>query len=117
MDNQPTSKTIPPTAQPPVAYPVTLDVSYPEHFSRLWALGTLLFFVPKMVVLIPHLIVIYVLNIAATVVMVAGQLVVLFTGRYPRPLFDFIVGFTRWQIRVQAFLIGLTDKYPPFTLK
>lgn len=117
MDNQLTTQANSQAAQPPAAYPVTLDISYPERSSRLWALGTLLFFIPKMIALIPHIIIIYVLSFVATIVMIIGQIVVLFAGRYPRSLFNFVVGVTRWQTRVNAFMIGLTDNYPPFTFK
>ena len=110
-----TSQQQPPQLAP--GYPVNLDVQYPEHPSRLWALGTLFFLIPKMVVLIPHLIILYVLGFVAMVVAIIGQLAVLFIGRYPRGLFDFVVGFSRWQMRVNGFLMGLTDTYPPFRFK
>ena len=95
---------------------VTLNVTYPERSSRLWALGTLLFFIPKGIALIPHIIVLYILGLVILPVAVIAQIVVLFTGRYPSPLHDFVVGITRWQTRVNAFAVGLTDEYPPFSL-
>jgi hypothetical protein len=117
MDTQSATPPPPIKPQPLVDYPITLEAAYPEHSSRLWALGTLLFFIPKLIVLIPHAIILYVFSFVAMVAFVIGQIAVLFTGRYPRVLFNFVVGFYRWQIRVNAFALGLTDIYPPFQLK
>jgi hypothetical protein len=96
-------------------YPVRLEVSYPERSSRLWSLAALFFFI-KIIAIIPHAIILYILSFVTIVVFILSQLAILFTGRYPRFLFDFLVGIMRWQFRVNAFLFGLTDKYPPFTL-
>ena len=98
-------------------YPVDVVVAYPEHSSRLLAFLTLLLMLPKMIVLIPHFVVLYILGIASFIAFVFGQIAVLFTGRYPRSLFDFVVGVARWQVRTNAYFTGLTDKYPPFALK
>jgi hypothetical protein len=102
--------------QLPAGYPVNVDVQYPEQPSRLWAVGTLLLF-PKMILLTPHLVIMSVLGFLALPAMIAGQIAVVFTGRYPRSLFDFVVGVYRWQMRVNAYCLGLTDQYPPFRLK
>jgi len=66
---------------------------------------------------IPHYFVLFFLFIAAFFVVIFAWFAILFTGRYPRGLFDFIVGVTRWSLRVQsyAFLL-ITDRYPPFSL-
>ena len=97
-------------------YPVQVSVALPEKPSRLLAFLTLLFLVPKMIILVPHHIILYFLGIASLVAAISAQFVVLFTGKYPQALFDFVLGATRWQVRVNAFLVGLTDKYPPFRL-
>ena len=97
-------------------HPVSVSISRPEKSSRLWALSFLLFLFPKAIALIPHFIVLWVLGIASFIAGVIGQVAVLFTGKYPAELFDFTVGVTRWSTRVNAFFMGLTDKYPPFTL-
>jgi hypothetical protein len=66
---------------------------------------------------IPHYVVLFFLYIAAFVVVVIAWFAILFTGRYPRGLFDFVEGVIRWHNRVvgYAFLL-VTDRYPPFSL-
>ena len=66
---------------------------------------------------IPHGIVLIFLGIAAIFVVIIAWFAILFTGRYPKGLFDFVVGVMRWSLRVMAYAFLLTtDKYPPFTL-
>jgi len=66
---------------------------------------------------IPHYIVLAFLAIAAFVCVVAAWFAILFTGRYPRGLFDFVVGVYRWSLRVAAYAFLLTtDRYPLFSL-
>ncbi len=71
----------------------------------------------KWIMAIPHYIVLAFLGIAAFVVTIIAWFAILFTGRYPGGLFDFVVGVYRWSLRVSgyAFLL-VTDKYPPFSL-
>lgn len=58
------------------------------------------------------------LDIAAVVAVVIAWFAILFTGRYPRELFDFVVGVLRWHNRVVAYaLVLVTDQYPPFRLR
>jgi hypothetical protein len=67
---------------------------------------------------IPHYIVLACLVIAAFVCVVIAWFAILFTGRYPRGLFDFVVGVSRWGLRVDAYAFLLTtDQYPPFSLE
>jgi Domain of unknown function (DUF4389) len=66
---------------------------------------------------IPHYIVLLFLWLAALVVVIIAWFAILFTGRYPRGLFDFVLGVLRWQNRVIGYAFTLvTDQYPPFRL-
>lgn len=107
----------PQSPEPPEgAYPIDVIARYPQTSSRGLALLAVLFFL-KAALLIPHFIVLWFLSLAAAVVMFIGYWAVLILGHYPRSMWDFLVGFTRWQTRVNAWLLGLTDQYPPFSLK
>ena len=96
-------------------YPAGLQVEYPERCSRLLALLGALFFA-KAILLIPHIIILILLGIAQGIVIYIGYWAVLITGRYPRGLFDFGVGVQRWGFRIDAWMNGWTDSYPPFSL-
>lgn len=65
---------------------------------------------------IPHVVVLYFLALAAGIVLVIGFFAVLFLGRWPEGLRNFLVGFLRWNQRVTAYYVLLTDQYPPFSL-
>jgi hypothetical protein len=66
---------------------------------------------------IPHYIVLFFLNIASLIVVIATWFVILITGRYPRASFGFVEGVIRWNPRVTAYTLTLvTDRYPPFRL-
>jgi hypothetical protein len=66
---------------------------------------------------IPQLIVVAVLLVAAAVVSLIGFFAVLFTGRWPVGLRRFVLNVMRWYLRVQTYFLLLTDEYPPFTLE
>jgi hypothetical protein len=71
----------------------------------------------KWLLAIPHYVVLLFLTIAAVLAVIVAWFAILITGRYPRGLFDFVVGVGRWGLRVQAYAILLvTDRYPPFSL-
>jgi Domain of unknown function (DUF4389) len=71
----------------------------------------------KWLLAIPHYVVLAFLYLGALVVVVVAWFAILFTGRYPRALFDYVVGVARWHNRVIAYaFIMLTDRYPPFRL-
>jgi hypothetical protein len=66
---------------------------------------------------IPHYIVLFVLAIVAFLALIVAWFAILFTGRYPRPIFDYVVGLMRWGLRVNAYVALLvTDRYPPFSM-
>ena len=92
---------------------VHLDFPYPDAAADLNRWLPLV----KWLLAIPHYIVLVVLGIAAFVVVVIAWFAILFTGRYPRGLFGFVVGVIRWSNRVTAYaLILVTDRSPPFQL-
>jgi hypothetical protein len=92
-------------------YPVTLEVEYDENLSR-WMIFV------KWLLAIPHYIVLVFLLLGASIAVFIAFFAILFTGRYPRGLFDFVVGTVRYLNRVQAYAHWLmTDRYPPFSLK
>jgi hypothetical protein len=70
----------------------------------------------RIILAIPHLIVLYALSIAAEVVLIICWFAALFLGRLPAGLAGFITGYLSWLFRVQAYLFLLTDRYPPFEL-
>jgi hypothetical protein len=71
----------------------------------------------KWLLAIPHYIVLILLYLAAIVVVVLAWFAILFTGRYPRSMFEFVEGVLRWHNRVAAYMFVLvTDQYPPFRL-
>lgn len=92
---------------------VHLDLIYPDAEKQLMRGMPLV----KWFLAIPHYIVLYFLGIAAFFIWIFGWFAILFTGRYPRSLFDFLVGVLRWGLRVSAYSVLLiTDRYPPFSL-
>ena len=67
---------------------------------------------------IPHHIVLLVLGIGAFLAVVIAWFAILFSGQYPRGLFDYVVGVGRWAVRVNAYAVLLvTDTYPPFSVR
>jgi hypothetical protein len=70
----------------------------------------------RLILVIPQLIVLVALTVAAFVVSVVGFFAVLFTGRWPAGARRFVLGVVRWWLRVQSYLVLLHDEYPPFSL-
>ena len=96
----------------PVAYPVSVEGELDPELSRwLWLV--------KLLLLIPHFIIFPFLLLALFILTVAAYFRILFTGRYPRGIFDFNVGILRWFWRVGFYSYSAlgTDRYPPFSLK
>ena len=92
------------------AFPVAFDVEYPDRLSRL-----LIFF--KWLLVIPHFIVLYVLGLVTGLLTFIAWFAILFTGRYPRGMFNFVVGYYRWTYNISAYVYLLRDEYPPFSLE
>lgn len=100
-------------------YPANLEVEYPENLSR----G--LIFVKTWLLAIPHYIVMAFLSGGAgprsggglnLVLVIFAAVVLLFRGRYPRDIFNLVIGFNRWSFRVLAYVALMRDEYPPFRL-
>ena len=96
-------------------YPANLEVDYPEQLSR----GLVL--VKWWLLAIPHYIVIGFLNGGSgggltSALALFGAVAMLFTGRYPRDIFELVMGFNRWVLRVVAYAALMRDEYPPFRL-
>jgi hypothetical protein len=92
---------------------VHLEIDYPDVEQDLNRWLPLV----KWLLVIPHLFVLFALGLVAIVMVVIAWFAILFTGRYPRGLFDYVVGVFRWGLRVEAYaLLLVTDQYPPFSL-
>jgi len=91
-------------------YPAEVDLPLPlEPRNRL----TVAF---RPILALPQLLVVWLLGVAWGVVSIVAWFAILFTGRHPATLYEFSVGALRWTTRVEAYLLLLTDDYPPFTL-
>ncbi len=108
----------PPFTLKSVDYPADLEVTYPERLSR----GLVL--VKWWLLVLPHLLVISVFQggwgwrwggLIGLLAIIAG-VILLFTGKYPRDIFQFLMGMNRWSLRVAAYMALMTDRYPPFRL-
>ncbi len=90
-------------------YPVTFGAEYPDKMSRLTT-----FF--RLILVIPQAFVLYFISIAAGIIAFIAWWAILFTGKYPKGMYDFFVGYMRWSTRVNGYMYLLTDKYPPFSM-
>ena len=91
-------------------YPVEVDIPVPlEPRDRLGVAF-------RPILAIPHLIAVWALGLAWAVTIIIAWFAILFTGSYPRALYEFGLGVLRWTTRVEAYLLLLVDAYPPFTL-
>jgi hypothetical protein len=92
---------------------VHLEMAYPDAQNLKRGMPLVKWFLA-----IPHYVVLIFITIAVIVSLIIAWFTILFTGRYPRGLFDFILGYLRWGYRVLAYaFLMITDKYPPFSLE
>lgn len=92
---------------------VHLEIDYPDVKTSLNRWMPLV----KWLLAVPHYLVLAFLGVAAVFAVIFAWFAILVTGRYPRGLFDFVVGVGRWMLRVNAYAFLLvTDRYPPFRL-
>ena len=92
---------------------VRLDVAYPDAKGLKRGLPLV-----KWLLAAPHYVVLAALYVGAILAVVMAWFAILFTGRFPRPIFDYLVGVGRWTNRVTAYaLLLMTDQYPPFRLQ
>lgn len=90
-------------------YPASFSVvGFPETRDRL-SVGV------RLIYAIPQLIVLFFLGIAWAITVIIAWFAILFTGRYPEGLYTFGVGYMRWSLRVQAWVLLMRDEYPPFS--
>ena len=93
---------------------VHLELDYPDVKNNLKDWMPLV----KWLLAVPHYVVLLVLYFIAIFVVIIAWFAILFTGRYPKDLFDYVVGLERWSLRVNAYaFLLITDEYPPFSLK
>lgn len=97
---------------PDGAYPIRLAaMGQMEGRNRLTT-----FWPIRSILAIPHIIVLYILSIVAGIVLFISWIVALFTGSVPAGMHNFLAGVLRWNTRVNAYVLLLTDEYPPFSL-
>jgi hypothetical protein len=96
------------SAAAPRSYPLTYHVEYPQELSR-W-----LIFV-KGLLAIPHFLILYALQTVALVIIFIAFFAILFTKRFPREMFAFVVNIDRWNVNVSAYAGLMRDEYPPFS--
>ena len=98
-----------PAGPPSPDHPARLEIAYPAELNRWLPLV-------KWLLVIPHLIVLAFVALGAFFVAIFAFFAVLFTGRWPRGAFDYMVGTFRWAYRVSAYFHLMVDAYPPFSM-
>ncbi len=91
------------------SYPATIAVTEPAVRDRATV-------AVRLILAVPHLIVLFFLVLAWALCTVIAWFAILFTGRYPASFYPFSLGVMRWMLRVETYLLLLVDEYPPFTL-
>jgi hypothetical protein len=91
-------------------YPIKFAAEYPEKMSRLTT-----FF--RGLLIIPSAFVLGFIGIAAGFVTFFAWWAIMFTGKYPKGMYNFSAGYARWSTRLSGYMMYLTDKYPPFSME
>lgn len=91
-------------------YPLTLEIEYPDTLNRWLPLI-------KWLLIIPNMIVFIIVAIVGYFLLFIAWFAILFTGKFPRGMFDFVAGVLRWSLRLNAYTYLMRDEYPPFSLK
>jgi hypothetical protein len=91
-----------------------VEIPYPESISR--GLTLLRLFFGVIYVIIPHGFVLFFIGIGALVVLFIGWWAILFTGKLPLSLHNYLTGMLRWNTRVGLYMANMTDTYPPFSM-
>jgi len=91
------------------SYPLRLDIQYSDTLSRLTFL--------KWILAIPHYLILYALNIVFEIISLIAFFAIIFTGAYPRSLFDFAVNTQRWRMNLVGYVTLIRDEYPPFSFE
>jgi hypothetical protein len=92
-------------------YPARLEIAPPEAARNRLTVGL------RLILAIPHMLVLWLLGLVWAVTSIMAWFTILFSGRYPVGLYGFGAGMLRWNTRVEAYLLLLTDAYPPFSLE
>ena len=91
-------------------YPVQFNIAeFPIERDRLSVALRLIY-------AIPHFIVLFFVGFAWVITAIIGWFAILFTGAYPESLYNFGIGYLRWSLRVESYMLLIHDKYPPFSL-
>lgn len=91
-------------------YPASIEIADPVGPRDRLTVGL------RLLLAIPHLVVLPFVLLAWAFTTIAAWFVILFTGAYPRGLYEFGVGALRWRLRVESYMLLLVDEYPPFSL-
>jgi hypothetical protein len=91
-------------------YPASIDITDPVAPRDRLTVGL------RLLLAIPHFIVLFVIILAWCLTSIVAWLAILFTGAYPQSLYGFGVGALRWRLRVEAYMLLMVDDYPPFSL-
>jgi hypothetical protein len=103
-------------ATTPATYPVDLPIDRPSSVNVFWAVP-LVGLIAKLIILIPHFIVLGLLRAAVSLAHLVIWVPVLFTGHYPDWGFALTAGWIRWEVRVGLYIYGITDLYPAFSFE